>query len=1110
MGNRIKWVDIYRGLAILLMVVGHTTGLFNPYIYQFHMAAFFFISGYTSRLDEKGLLQTWVTKGYSIYLPYVTFFLFSLFIIWLLHLTGFYPVLFKDPYPGIRFALREFMHHRIHINTLGATWFLITLFGVYVVQRLALLLCSNHAGLGYGLISLTIFIAGYGIIQAPIFVPDRLLDLIFIGQFFFSLGYLASQKNWLAHISTSGRNGLLLLSVSVLLFYLFAHQWPNTVDYPARHFGNVLGNSLAAINGIIFLFLVSSVFERATSTRVVSFVIRMGQNTLGIVFLHFLMFKVSYLLLALVGICDMSCVSAFTPPPDIGRRYWWLISGLSVALSAMTWSLFLRVPSARILMGQDKEILAQFFRNSGNLLVKQDAILEAKLVQVRQVLADIMQLAMERRKATLLPIVAVVALATWPLLVGGVICNDEVQTSYWAQLGWSQFWDHFLHVWTSQGRALGAPLNIVSAYLGFLSTNVLIFRATSIGLMLMVFGLFGWLVARLLRRHVFGFALFVALLLLLPISFEHTLPNAFVTLFSLPLILAFLSFHLFLSYLEKRQRSLLISSSVLWFLFLTGYEAFVVLTPVFFVIAYFERHVSPRNTVRVLVECRHIIATTALFLASYIIARKIFPSAYAGNAIAELNLVKSASIIGHLVASGIPGYYLFNAKYQYLFDLFVNSYQSMGTVLPANPLAVSAGKLLPFGSSTLTNFRNAFVDIRMLAMLIFGVTLAWKVGPCINSGEQTISKVRLPWLLGVPFLMSIIIAVPNSLGKLYQDTVNGIDFIALPVTFMIYGFLMFDFVVIVWFSLERMSKIWARIFLISLIVLLVLPIQAMNGVFAQEQERNFNRFTMLQAVFDTDLLRHLDTATVFSSDFYQTRNLLAIHEGYWSSLAKAKGINMEVSSKDSNQPYELRVLSDKQVAMLGPQQITLLSLERIKDRKFYLIDQVTCVSNATILRSEERDGHFYKYTVQAGETLSSAGELCLQTVLSQNDVQPLLEMKRSAIGDTFNRAQIQTGFFSDGWVAAEASLNIRTGATGMIALTGLLNIPLRNDMAIEIFDNDRKIGQYRVAQEKFQIIVPVNSGGQVAHLKFRANWEFDAVYPDVRKLSYLLVSMDGM
>ena len=50
--KRIEWVDIYKALGIILVVVGHATGAFNNYIYQFHMAAFFLISGYKTNFDR--------------------------------------------------------------------------------------------------------------------------------------------------------------------------------------------------------------------------------------------------------------------------------------------------------------------------------------------------------------------------------------------------------------------------------------------------------------------------------------------------------------------------------------------------------------------------------------------------------------------------------------------------------------------------------------------------------------------------------------------------------------------------------------------------------------------------------------------------------------------------------------------------------------------------------------------------------------------------------------------------------------------------------------------------------------------------------------------------
>ena len=70
--KRIQWLDICRGILIILMVTGHSTGLFNKYIYQFHMAAFFFLSGYMSQPEKRGMFQTLFDKFFTVLLPAVT------------------------------------------------------------------------------------------------------------------------------------------------------------------------------------------------------------------------------------------------------------------------------------------------------------------------------------------------------------------------------------------------------------------------------------------------------------------------------------------------------------------------------------------------------------------------------------------------------------------------------------------------------------------------------------------------------------------------------------------------------------------------------------------------------------------------------------------------------------------------------------------------------------------------------------------------------------------------------------------------------------------------------------------------------------------------------
>lgn len=68
--KRIAWVDYFKALTMILVVIGHSTGMFSGYIYQFHVAAFFVISGFVSRLEKKKLDELVINRIFTIILPY--------------------------------------------------------------------------------------------------------------------------------------------------------------------------------------------------------------------------------------------------------------------------------------------------------------------------------------------------------------------------------------------------------------------------------------------------------------------------------------------------------------------------------------------------------------------------------------------------------------------------------------------------------------------------------------------------------------------------------------------------------------------------------------------------------------------------------------------------------------------------------------------------------------------------------------------------------------------------------------------------------------------------------------------------------------------------------
>jgi fucose 4-O-acetylase-like acetyltransferase len=76
--KRIGWVDIFRGLAIIAIVIGHSGSPIQIHhlVYSFHIAAFLFISGYTFN-PQKDLMTLVIDRTKRLLVPYFSYNLFS-------------------------------------------------------------------------------------------------------------------------------------------------------------------------------------------------------------------------------------------------------------------------------------------------------------------------------------------------------------------------------------------------------------------------------------------------------------------------------------------------------------------------------------------------------------------------------------------------------------------------------------------------------------------------------------------------------------------------------------------------------------------------------------------------------------------------------------------------------------------------------------------------------------------------------------------------------------------------------------------------------------------------------------------------------------------------
>ena len=157
--KRIEWIDIVKGILIISVVLGHITGMFNIYIYSFHMGAFFILSGYTSGGKNKSLAKIAWSRVLAILLPLLVFILLGSTLNQILYNNGVYEKVFSDLRLGVFETFATFFKTGdIYVQFLGASWFLITLFGISLLNKFILLVCKNKANYVYLLISFVLLI----------------------------------------------------------------------------------------------------------------------------------------------------------------------------------------------------------------------------------------------------------------------------------------------------------------------------------------------------------------------------------------------------------------------------------------------------------------------------------------------------------------------------------------------------------------------------------------------------------------------------------------------------------------------------------------------------------------------------------------------------------------------------------------------------------------------------------------------------------------------------------------------------------------------------------------------------------------------------------------
>jgi fucose 4-O-acetylase-like acetyltransferase len=288
MSKRIEYIDIAKGIGILLVVMGHNDfGLVSPFfykfIYSFHMPLFFFVSGMLFKSEIP--FFTMLRRRYQTVLkPYIVITLLIFFMTLSFTKVNFDVAasrLIKAFYANghyIDWVQLWFLPHLFALNIFA--------FGFYQLVKRIRIPWTSWLFL--------VVIQIVGVITIGIFWPFSLnifgreitlyglplsIDLILVSGFFFILGCEVNKTipgELFAHpITFIGSIAALL----VMIIFL-----PQTIDFNTRFFQSLPINTLEAILGIIFILALSKQIEKIPRFSAVLRYI--GQASLIILIFH--------------------------------------------------------------------------------------------------------------------------------------------------------------------------------------------------------------------------------------------------------------------------------------------------------------------------------------------------------------------------------------------------------------------------------------------------------------------------------------------------------------------------------------------------------------------------------------------------------------------------------------------------------------------------------------------------------------------------------------------------------------------------------------------------------------------------------------------------------
>lgn len=323
--KHIEFLTITKGILIILVVLGHSNVPFRNFIYLFHVAAFFFISGvfYKKNYVEKPLLFVY-KKIKTLYLPFIIY--STVFIClhnFFVHILLYSSIHGTNNERNFIYNFSDYVTVFKNVLTFGSTeqllvsfWFITALFTISILMIFLDVLLKRFKTKNSLFLFIIILLFSIGMLFSHFKIElPRFINVSLVSLLIFYSGFRVKEK--LVEINFNFVGALCCFIVLILNSY-YGNQEMVTNRYPDPAF--------FILNSFVGIYLIIYIAQLATKTYLINkFLTYVGNNSLHVLALHCLAFKLTSLMIIYIYNYPLDWLGKFFTITE--RPEWWPVYG---------------------------------------------------------------------------------------------------------------------------------------------------------------------------------------------------------------------------------------------------------------------------------------------------------------------------------------------------------------------------------------------------------------------------------------------------------------------------------------------------------------------------------------------------------------------------------------------------------------------------------------------------------------------------------------------------------------------------------------------------------------------------------------------------------------